>query len=244
MDFDYGFHRVSNDLSIINIGSFNLFQIFQKQMKFPTWLRWTIFAIILFTSLILPLTLFEGPLSNYGETVLDWAGNNELFIAIVVIIALTADVLLPVPNGLTNTLAGISLGWALASFVVWIGLNFGACVGYILGRFAARPLAKKMISESDFIEAEKSLNNFSVLGLILSRPVPAFAELITISAGLAKMPFKNFLVVIGLTNIGVAVIFSGIGAAAMETNSSTLALIGAAILPAGLYWAYYKFLKK
>ena len=72
-------------------------------MKFPTWLRWTIFAIILFTSLILPLTLFEGPLSNYGETVLDWAGNNELFIAIVVIIALTADVLLPVPNGLTNT---------------------------------------------------------------------------------------------------------------------------------------------
>lgn len=213
-------------------------------MKFPTWLRWTIFAIILFTSLILPLTLFEGPLSNYGETVLDWAGNNELFIAIVVIIALTVDVLLPVPNGLTNTLAGISLGWALASFVVWIGLNFGACVGYILGRFAARPLAKKMISESDFIEAEKSLNNFSVLGLILSRPVPAFAELITISAGLAKMPFKNFLVVIGLTNIGVAVIFSGIGAAAMETNSSTLALIGAAILPAGLYWAYYKFLKK
>ena len=148
------------------------------------------------------------------------------------------------PNGLTNTLAGISLGWALASFVVWIGLNFGACVGYILGRFAARPLAKKMISESDFIEAEKSLNNFSVLGLILSRPVPAFAELITISAGLAKMPFKNFLVVVGLTNIGVAVIFSGIGAAAMETNSSTLALIGAAILPAGLYWAYYKFFRK
>ena len=58
------------------------------------------------------------------------------------------------------------------------------------------------------------------------------------------MPFKNFLVVVGLTNIGVAVIFSGIGAAAMETNSSTLALIGAAILPAGLYWAYYKFFRK
>ena len=67
-------------------------------MNFPTWLRWTIFIIIVFTSLILPLTLFEGPLSAYGETVLDWAGNNELFIAIVVIIAFTADVLLPVPN--------------------------------------------------------------------------------------------------------------------------------------------------
>ena len=43
--------------------------------------------------------------------------------SLVVIVALTADVILPVPNGLTNTLAGVSLGWAIASLVVWVGLN-------------------------------------------------------------------------------------------------------------------------
>ena len=162
----------------------------------------------------------------------------------MIILALTADVILPLPNGLTNTLAGVSLGWALASFVVWIGLNFGACVGYVLGRFAARPLARKMISENDFHEAEKSLKNFSVLGLILSRPVPAFAELLTISAGLAKMSFLKFIFVISLVNVGVAIIFSGIGAAAMEANSATLAFVGVAILPAIFYWTYTKFLKR
>ena len=213
-------------------------------MKLPLWLRWTIFGVIVFTSLILPLILFESPLSKYGEIALNWAGDNKLLVSLVVIVALTADVILPVPNGLTNTLAGVSLGWATASLVVWVGLNLGACVGYFLGRFAARPLAQKMISESDFSEAEKSLQNFSTIGLILSRPVPAFAELITISAGLARMSFIKFILVVGIVNIGVAVVFSGIGAAAMEANSSTLAFIGVAVLPALFYWAYIKFYKK
>ena len=213
-------------------------------MKLPLWLRWTIFGVIVFTSLILPLILFESPLSKYGEIALNWAGDNKLLVSLVVIVALTADVILPVPNGLTNTLAGVSLGWATASLVVWVGLNLGACVGYFLGRFAARPLAQKMISESDLSEAEKSLQNFSTIGLILSRPVPAFAELITISAGLARMSFIKFILVVGIVNIGVAVLFSGIGAAAMETNSSTLAFIGVAVLPALFYWAYIKFFKK
>ena len=213
-------------------------------MKLPNWLRCIIFGIIVITSLILPLILFESPLSRYGDALLLWAGDNTLSVSLVVILALTADVILPVPNGLTNTLAGVSLGWVLASFVVWIGLNFGACVGYVLGRFAARPLARKMISENDFHEAEKSLKNFSVLGLILSRPVPAFAELLTISAGLAKMPFIKFIFVISLVNVGVAIIFSGIGAAAMEANSATLAFVGVAILPAIFYWTYTKFLKR
>ena len=213
-------------------------------MKLPLWLRWTIFGVIVFTSLVLPLIIFESPLSKYGEIALNWAGDNELLVSLVVIIALTADVILPVPNGLTNTLAGVSLGWAIASLVVWVGLNLGACVGYFLGRFAARPLAQKMISESDFSEAEKSLQNFSTIGLILSRPVPAFAELITISAGLARMSFIKFILVVGIVNIGVAVVFSGIGAAAMEANSSTLAFIGVAVLPALFYWTYIKFYKK
>ncbi len=213
-------------------------------MKLSLWLRWTIFGVIVFTSLILPLILFESPLSKYGEIALNWAGDNELLVSLVVIVALTADVILPVPNGLTNTLAGVSLGWAAASFVVWVGLNLGACVGYFLGRFAARPLAQKMISESDFNKAEKSLKNFSILGLILSRPVPAFAELLTISAGLAKMSFLKFIFVVSLVNVGVAIVFSGIGAAAMEANSAALAFVGVAILPAIFYWTYTKFLKR
>ena len=201
-------------------------------------LKWLLFIIVFFTTIIIPAIFLETPFSRYGEMALAWAGENTLYTSIVVVTALTADVFLPVPNGLTNTLAGASLGWALASFIVWIGLNLGAVFGYLVGRYAARPLAEKIVGRDDLKKAENSAKDIDVMGLILARPVPAFAELSTIAAGITKMPFKKFTYVMILSNIGVAVIFSGLGAAALSSGSSTLAFFGAALFPALLYFMY------
>ena len=207
------------------------------------WIKWIFFSTIILTSLVLPLTLLESTLSNYENIILDWAGSNKILVSIMVIFALTADVILPVPNGITNTFAGMSLGWAISSVIVWIGLNLGATFAYTLGRFAGRPIAKKLVSNKEFEEVRASLKNFNVIGLIVSRPVPGFAELIAITAGLSKIPFRLFLLVVSTTNIGVAIIFSGIGAAAIENDSLSLAFIGAIIFPAVLYFVYTKFYK-
>ena len=207
------------------------------------WFKWIFFSTIILTSLVLPLTLLESTLSNYENTILDWAGSNKILVSVMVIFALTADVILPVPNGITNTFAGMSLGWAISSVIVWIGLNLGATFAYALGRFAGRPIAKKLVSNKEFEEVRASLKNFNVIGLIVSRPVPGFAELIAITAGLSKIPFRLFLLVVSTTNIGVAIIFSGIGAAAIENDSLSLAFIGAIIFPAVLYFVYTKFYK-
>jgi len=201
-------------------------------------LKWLLFIIVFFTTIIIPAIFLETPFSRYGEMSLAWAGENTLYTSIVVVTALTADVFLPVPNGLTNTLAGASLCWALASFIVWIGLNLGAVFGYLVGRYAARPLAEKIVGRDDLKKAEDSAKDIDVMGLILARPVPAFAELSTIAAGITKMPFKKFTYVMILSNIGVAVIFSGLGAAALSSGSSTLAFFGAALFPALLYFMY------
>lgn len=207
------------------------------------WIKWIFFSTIILTSLVLPLTLLESTLSNYENTVLDWAGSNKILVSVMVIFALTADVILPVPNGITNTFAGMSLGWAISSVIVWIGLNLGATFAYTLGRFAGRPIAKKLVSNKEFEEVRASLKNFNVIGLIVSRPVPGFAELIAITAGLSKIPFRLFILVVSTTNIGVAIIFSGIGAAAIENESLFLVFIGAVIFPAVLYFVYTKFYK-
>ena len=203
-------------------------------------LKWLTFIVVLFTTIIIPAIFLETPFSRYGEMALAWAGENTIYISILVMTALAADVFLPIPNGLTNTLAGASLGWALASIVVWIGLNLGAVFGYLVGRFAARPLAQKIVGIDDLKKAEKSARNIDVMGLILARPVPAFAELSTLAAGITNMPFKKFIYVMVLSNIGVSVVFSGLGAAALSSGSSTLAFFGAALLPAMLYFFYSK----
>ena len=204
-------------------------------------LKLGIFSIVFFTSLILPILLLETPLSAYGEMALSWASDNKLYTSLVVISALTADVFLPVPNGLTNTLAGATLGWALASVIVWLGLNLGAIFGYLVGRYAGRPLAKKIVGKKDLVDAEESAKRIDTVGLILARPVPAFAELSTLAAGITKMPFRKFFYVMIYSNVGVAIVFSGLGSAAMSNSSSTLAFFGAAVLPVLLFLFYRKF---
>ena len=212
-------------------------------MKIPLWIKFIFFSVIIFTTLVLPLTLLETSLDSYGDIALDWAGSDKLLVSVIVILALAADVILPVPNGLTNTFAGMSLGWAISSFVAWIGLNLGATIAYFIGRFAGEPIAKKIVGEREFIDAQASLKDFNIIGLIISRPVPGFAELTAITAGLSKISFKAFFTIVGITNIGVAIIFSGIGAAAIENDSSYLAFFGIAILPATLYFLYIKLYK-
>ena len=212
-------------------------------MKIPLWIKFIFFSVVIFTTLVLPLTFLEPLLDSYGDIALDWAGSDKLLVSVIVILALAADVILPVPNGLTNTFAGMSLGWAIASFVVWIGLNLGATIAYFIGRFAGEPIAKKIVGEREFIDAQASLKDFNIIGLIISRPVPGFAELTAITAGLSKISFKAFFSIVGITNIGVAIIFSGIGAAAIENDSSYLAFFGIAILPATLYFLYIKLYK-
>ena len=137
----------------------------------------------------------------------------------------------------------MSLGWGMSSIVVWIGLNMGAILAYSIGRFAGSPLAKKLISSQEFDEAESSLKDFNIIGLIISRPIPGFAELIAITAGLSKISFKIFFLVVSTTNIAVAIIFSGIGAAAVDNDSASLAFLGVAALPATLYFLYIKLNK-
>ena len=212
-------------------------------MKIPLWIKFIFFSVVIFTSVVLPLTFLESSLDSYGDIAIDWAGSDKLLVSLIVILALAADVILPVPNGLTNTFAGMSLGWAISSFVVWIGLNLGATIAYFIGRFAGEPIAKKIVGEREFIDAQASLKDFNIIGLIISRPVPGFAELTAITAGLSKISFKAFFLVVGITNIGVAIIFSGIGAAAIENESSYLAFFGIAILPATLYFLYIKLYK-
>ena len=80
-----------------------------------------------------------------------------------------------------------------------------------------------------------------IMSLILSRPVPAVAELVTVAAGITRMRFATFLLTSAAANLGVAIVFAGIGAAALESGSATLAFVGAALLPAVLWWAYRRF---
>ena len=108
-----------------------------------TLLKFLGFILIVLTSIILPLSLLESSMAELTNEFIEWSGNNKFLNSILVIFALAADVFLPIPNGVTNTLAGAILGFYLSIPIIWIGLTLGSIIGFAIGKYAAKPLAKK-----------------------------------------------------------------------------------------------------
>tara|TARA_A100001388_G_scaffold45280_1_gene29589 strand:+ start:672 stop:1217 length:546 start_codon:yes stop_codon:yes gene_type:complete len=170
---------------------------------------------------------------------IEWSGNNKFLNSILVIFALAADVFLPIPNGVTNTLAGAILGFYLSIPVIWIGLTLGSIIGFAIGKYAAKPLAKKILTQEDLEKSEEVAKKFGVSILLIARPAPGLAEISTVAAGLADMKWTTFLTVMILSNLLISVVYAFIGTAALTSQSASIAFIGIAFIPF-LFWLLAK----
>jgi uncharacterized membrane protein YdjX (TVP38/TMEM64 family) len=189
------------------------------------------FIIIVLTSIILPLSLLESSIADLTNDFIVWSGNNQFLNSLLVIFALAADVFLPIPNGVTNTFAGVILGFYLSIPVIWMGLTLGSIIGFAIGKYAAKPLAKKILSQEDLERSEELAKKFGVSILLIARPAPALAEISTVAAGLAGMKWSTFLTVMIVSNLLIAVVYAFIGTAALTSQSASIAFIGIAVIP-------------
>lgn len=205
-------------------------------------LRWFVIAALLFLIIGLPL-IFRDQFMAASDAILAAADERPIAAALFIVAALTLDLFLPVPNGVTNTLAGAAFGFALGTLVIWLGLMGASLAGYAFGRWAARPLAKRWLGADDVDKAHKLAERVGPIALIVSRPVPVLAEVMAIAAGVSAMAFARFAVVMALANLGVAMLFAAIGAAAVEQASAELLMLGAVGLPLA-FWLGWQGLER
>ncbi len=205
----------------------------------PVWLKWLSILVILITTIVIPVALFEDESNAFVEALVAWTDNEPIVTALVVITALTSDILFPVPNGVINTAAGSLFGWGLGSLVIWIGLTLGCLLGYGVGTFAGQPLARKFVGEKDLEKAHEFAERLGAVTLVVTRTVPMFGDIATLAAGMTTYPFRRYLVITGLANAGVAVVFAWIGAEAVESESVWLGMLGAIVLPL-VAWLLYR----
>lgn len=192
--------------------------------------RWLMIIGLLAIVVGVPL-IFREEFIAISDRVLAAADERPFAAAALIVAALTLDVFLPVPNGVTNTLAGAAFGFALGTFVIWLGLMGGSTAGYALGRWGARPLAARLLGADDLERAHRIAERAGPVALIVSRPVPILCEMTPIAAGIAGMAFGHFLFAVALGNLGVGVVYAAIGAAAVERTSTELLMLGAIGVP-------------
>lgn len=202
--------------------------------------RWLALAGIGALVLLGPL-IFAEQIEQIAGAAVETARERPLLVAGLIVLALALDLFLPVPNGVTNTLAGAIFGFAGGALVIWTGLMAASLLGYGAGALAARPLARRLLGEEELARAHRFAEGLGPLVLILSRPVPVFAELATLAAGMAGMPARLFLTLTALANLAVALVYAAIGAAAMSSQSATLAMLGAVVLPLAAWLAFRRW---
>ena len=207
------------------------------------WLRIGGLAVTLF---VLPILI----ILPFGDQLVDIARNlgsqsaAAAFIAVILLLALDSVAL--IPHGLIGALAGTALSWPLAAAATWLGIMAASCIAYAIGRFAGRPLARRLLGSDDLDAAEKRAAGISALLLFATRPVPVVGEVILIAAGIARYSFRRFLIAIGSANTVLALAYTGLGGVIGASDPERLMLIATLGIPAagGIAYALVRLFSK
>jgi uncharacterized membrane protein YdjX (TVP38/TMEM64 family) len=153
-------------------------------------------------------------------------------LAATAIAALLAfDVLLPVPSSIVSTAAGVLLGFAPGTAIVWSGMMAGCLVAYALGARASRA-AQRLVGVESIARARALAARYGDWTIVICRPVPVLAEATVIVAGLVGAPMRRFLALTAMANFGIAAGYAAVGAFAMRVDSFVVAFVGALLIPA------------
>ena len=193
-------------------------------------MRWAILWAIVLAVILLPFFLFEEQFNAFAAR-LTGGGVSPAVAAIAIAGLLTFDVLLPVPSSIVSTGAGVLLGFALGTTVVWAGMMAGCLVAYALGARASRA-AQRLVGADSLERARAVAARYGNWAVVICRPVPVLAEATIVAAGLIHAPLGRLLLLAGAANLGVAAGYAAVGAYAMSVDSFLLAFVGAVLIPA------------
>jgi membrane protein DedA with SNARE-associated domain len=197
-------------------------------------MRWAVLWVILITIVLLPFVLFGEQFEEFGKQITQ-SDTSRWLVAGAVFSLLALDVFLPVPSSIVSTGAGVLLGFAAGTTVVWSGMMAGCLLGYAVGSRGSAA-AKRFIGEDGIARAAELVKRYGDLTIVLCRPVPVLAEASVVFAGLVRAHYGRFLRLTATSNLGIAASYGAVGAYSrrLDTYSFLIAFLGALLLP-GLF---------
>jgi len=137
---------------------------------------------------------------------------------------LASDIVLPVPGTVISSALGYIYGTFVGGVVATVGLVAAGLLGYGAGRCFGGRFARKILGDRDFEKGERLFAKGGGWIVALSRSLPILPEVISCTAGLVRMPFRNFVIALfcGAAPMGFA--FAAVGSAGREAPVWALAL--------------------
>lgn len=179
---------------------------------------------------VLPFLSFGAPLETAIRTALEKEEAVPVVAASVVGL-LATDIFLPIPSSFVSTVGGAILGTWAGTAASWLGLTFGAMLGFGLARWIGPPLARRFSSEEDLSRMRRMTDKSGPLVLVLARAVPVLAEASVLLLGATGLSWGRFLPPVAAANLGVALAYSALGDLARRFEMLPMVLAVSIALP-------------
>ncbi|MCA9440759.1 MAG: TVP38/TMEM64 family protein [Candidatus Omnitrophica bacterium] len=198
--------------------------------KRPTF-RWILFWLAVAALIIVPFLFFGDRIESLTQNFIEKGPENRFFLGIFLGGSLALDVFLPVPSSLVSTACGHYLGFFTGLIVSLVGMILGCFAGYGTGISLGRKAADRFVGTHELERLEKGGERWGDWMVAVFRPIPVLAEASVVYAGMSRIPFVRFTLVSSLANLGVSLVYAGIGAYAANINSFLVAFLASVILP-------------
>lgn len=174
------------------------------------WQRWLALTFLVLAAILIPFALWEEPITAWSARLLTPAAGRAT-VALVVVLLLAGDVVLPIPSSFISAGAVALLGALQGGLTIAVGMTVAAWLGYGIGRWGGEPLAKRMAGPSELGRAERMMERYGSWVVLVCRGVPVLAEASTLLAGATRANPWRFLLVTALGNAGLASAYALIG---------------------------------
>lgn len=161
-------------------------------------------------------------------------GRGGATAALVGVGLLVIDVFLPVPSSFVMVAHGALFGVWFGTLLSMFGQMGAALLGSAVGR-AGGPLMERMVSPEEKARADRFVQRWGALAIVISRPIPLFAETVAILAGASRVPWLRVALAAAAGSLPPALLYALTGAVADDFQSAAL-MFGFVLLMTAITW--------
>ena len=157
-----------------------------------------------------------------------WLERGGWLSAVVGVLLLALDVVLPIPSNVIMIAHGALFGMLVGTLLSLAGSMLAAAAGFWIGRRGGRLLALAVPAD-ERAQANAWLERWGALAIVVSRPLPLLAETITVLAGASSLGWGRAMLAALVGSLPPCLFYAWAGAASIGFEGDAL-VFGAVIL--------------
>jgi uncharacterized membrane protein YdjX (TVP38/TMEM64 family) len=163
-----------------------------------------------------------------------WLNKGGLWAAVLGVGLLIADVLLPVPSSLVMVAHGALFGVVLGTLLSLLGSTGAAVFGFWIGRRGGKWL-ERLVPLEERERANRLLERWGLLAVVVTRPIPLLAETVAIMAGASPLGWLGTTLAAVAGSLPPALLYALTGASAGRFQNTALMFLFVMVIT-GIIW--------